>query len=116
MTRYSQIFKQVLHKHQLQLNAVQTPAAVPPSPVTLKSTKLPAATGTLPVAVQLAPVDTVQASSVLTMLPGVPCRNVTVIVLACSENTVSVVAVQPEGTHVSTDWPSLALALLLFTE
>jgi hypothetical protein len=58
----------------------------------------------------------VQAIVVFAMLPGVPCRSVTVTVLACCENTLNCVAVQPFGTHVSTDPVSLALPVVLFTE
>lgn len=100
----------------MQLNAVHTPAAVPLSPVILKSTKLPAATATLPVAVQLDPEATEQANAVFAIFPGDPCRSVTVIVLDCCENTVIIVAVQAAGTQVNTGAFSLALALLLFTE
>jgi hypothetical protein len=82
----------------------------------LKSTKLPAATGTLPVAVQLPPEAGEHASVVFAIFPGVPTLSVTVISFDCFENTVSVVAVQADGTHVCTEGSSDALALLLFTE
>ena len=51
------------------------------------------------------------------MFPGVPCRNVTLIVFVVSlENTLSCVAVQPVGTHVNTESASVAAELALFTE
>jgi len=64
----------------LHINAIQTPAAVPLAPDTLKSTKFPGATVTFPDAVHADPDATEQASVVFAMLPGVPCRSVTVIV------------------------------------
>jgi hypothetical protein len=57
-----------------------------------------------------------QASAVSAIFPGVPCRNVTVIVFDCRENTLNCVAEQPEGTHVNTESSSLAEELALFTE
>jgi hypothetical protein len=66
---------------QLHINAIQTPAAVPLAPDTLKSTKFPGATVTFPEALHADPDATEeQASVVFAMLPGVPCRSVTVIV------------------------------------
>jgi hypothetical protein len=81
-----------------------------------RSTKPPAAIGTLPVAVQLEFEAAEQAREVLVILPGAPCRSVTVMVADCWEYTVSDVAVQPEGTQVNTDAFSLELAAVLFTE
>jgi hypothetical protein len=101
---------------QSHASAVQTPAPVPLAPLTLISTKFPAATATLPVAVQLPPEATEQANPESAMLPGTPCRSVTLIVFDCCENTVSRVAVQPAGTQVNTAAPSLALEFELFTE
>jgi hypothetical protein len=69
-----------LHIHQLHIKAIQTPAAVPLDPDTLKSTKFPGDTVTFPDAVHADPDATEQASVVFAMLPGVPCRSVTVIV------------------------------------
>jgi hypothetical protein len=87
---------------QLQASAVQTPAAVLFAPLMIRSTKLPAETVTLPVAVHDEFVVAEQESVVFAMLPGVPSRSVTVIVPPCSEKTFRVVAVQPAGTHVRT--------------
>jgi hypothetical protein len=53
---------------------------VPLDPDTLKSTKFPGDTVTFPDAVHADPDATEQASVVFAMLPGVPCRSVTVIV------------------------------------
>jgi hypothetical protein len=64
---------------QLHINDTQTPAAVPLAPDTPKSTKFPGATVTFPDAVHADPDATEQASVVFAMLPGVPCRSVTVI-------------------------------------
>ena len=87
---------------QLQLKAVQTPAAVPLAPLILKSTNVPAPTAThLPVAVHVPPVPTEQPVPVSTMLPGIPAA-ASPYVPACCEYTVSFVAVHPPGTHVST--------------
>ena len=77
---------------------------------------VPATTATLPVAVQLAPEAAEQDKAVPNIFPGEPCRSVTVIGFDCSENTVSVAAVQPVGTQVNTDWSSFTLAFGLFTE
>ena len=102
---------------QSQDNAVHTPAGFPLALLTIRSTKLPAATAMLPVAVQLPPEAVGEhVSAVLTICPGVPTRSVTSIGLACCENTISFVAVQPTGTHVKTGPVSNALALELFTE
>jgi hypothetical protein len=101
---------------QLQASTVHTPSAVPPAPLTLKSTKFPAATATLPVTVHEESVATVQAIVVFAILPGVPCRSVTVTVLDCCENTLNCVTVQPFGTHVNTNPVSVALSFPLFTE
>jgi hypothetical protein len=57
-----------------------------------------------------------QAIAVFAILVAVPCRSVTVTVPGCCENTLNCVAVQPLGTHVSTDPVSLALPVVLFTE
>jgi hypothetical protein len=71
---------------QLHASAVQTPAAVLFATGMYRSTKLPAGTVTLPVAVHDAPVATEQESDVVAMLAGVaPTRRVTVIVLICCE-------------------------------
>jgi hypothetical protein len=102
--------------YQLQPSAVQTPAAVPLAPDTLRSTKLPAATATLPVTVQLDPEAATQASAVSAIVPADPVRSVTVTALACRENTVSELAVQAVGTHVITESSSPALAFALLTE
>ncbi len=101
---------------QSHASAVQTPAPVPLAPLTLRSTKFPAAIATLPVLVQLPPEVTEQTKAVSAMLPGTPCLSVTLIIFDCCENTVSRVAVQPAGTHVNTAAPSLALEFELFTE
>ena len=86
----------------MQARAVQTPAGVPLAPLMLRSTKLPAATGTPPETVQDAPGAVEQESVVVAMLPGeTPVRRVTAMVFVCCEKTVSVVAVHPDGTHVS---------------
>jgi hypothetical protein len=82
----------------------------------LKSKKLPAATGTLPVTVQLPPEVATHANTVFTMLPTAPFRSVTVTVFDCREKTVSEVAVQAAGTQVCTASPSLALAFGFVTE
>ena len=50
------------------------------------------------------------------MLPGDPVRSVTVTAFDCRENTVSELAVQAAGTHVSTESSSPALAFALLTE
>jgi hypothetical protein len=50
------------------------------------------------------------------MVVGVPCRKVTLIVPDCCENTLKFVAVQPVGTHVSTEAVSVMLPFPLFTE
>ena len=50
------------------------------------------------------------------ILPGVPSRSVTVIVLDCREKTLNCVAEQPAGTHVSTESVSVAAEFALFTE
>ena len=102
--------------NQLQANAIQTPAAVPLAPVTLKSTKFPAATVTFPDAVHAAPGATEHTNAVSAILPGVPCRSVTLIVFDCRENTLNCVAEQPAGTHVNTESDSLAAEFALFTE
>jgi hypothetical protein len=63
----------------LHINAIQTPAAFPLAPDTLKSTKFPGATVTFPDTVHADADVTWQASVVFAMLPGVPCRSATVI-------------------------------------
>src|SRR5277367_5645548 len=93
---------------QLQLNATQTPAAVPLAPETLKSTKFPAAIATLPVATHEDPEATEHPSPVSAIPPDVPCRNITLIVFDCRENTLNCEAVHPAGTHVNTESASLA--------
>src|ERR1700692_295954 len=60
--------------------APDTRTANPLDPDTLKSTKSPGATVTFPDAVHADPDATEQASVVFAMLPGVPCRRVTVLV------------------------------------
>jgi hypothetical protein len=100
----------------LHVNAVHTPAAVPLAPVTLRSTNSPAPTVTFPVAVQAAPGATEHVRAVSAILPGVPCRNVTLIVLDCREKTLNCVAEQPAGTHVTTESVSVAAEFALFTE
>jgi hypothetical protein len=100
----------------LHPNAIHTPAAVPLAPVTIRSTKFPAATATLPVAIQADPKVTEQAIAVSAIVVGVPCRNVTVIVFDCCENTLKFVAVQPAGTHVNTDTASVGLVFPEFSE
>jgi hypothetical protein len=104
------------YPHQLQVSAIHIDEAVPLAPVTVKSTKFPAATATFPFSVQDPPGATVQTSEVFAILPGVPCRSVTVIVFDCREKTLNCVAEQPAGTHVSTESVSLAAELALFTE
>ena len=69
----------------MQVSAVHTPAGVLLAPLMLKSTKLPAETVTLPVSVHDEFVVAEQKSAVSAMLPGVPARNVTVIVCPCCE-------------------------------
>ena len=101
----------------MHANAVHTPAAVPLAPVIFKSTKLPAATVTFPDTVHEDPGATEHAIDVLAMLPGVPCRSVTLIVFAVSrENTLNCVAEQPAGTHVNTESASVAAEFALLTE
>jgi hypothetical protein len=83
----------------------------------LRSTNSPGPTVTFPVAVQADPGATDEhAKAVSAILPGVPCRNVTVIVLDCREKTLNCVAEQPAGTHVSTESVSVAAEFALFTE
>jgi len=83
---------------------------------------LPAGTATLPDAAQAAPGDAVQASVVFDMLPEVPTRSVTVMVLDCCEKTFKAVAVHPDGTQVSAENGAAAVPLSvmlvfgLFTE
>ena len=81
----------------------------------LRSTKDPAGMVTFPVAVQLFGA-TVQLRVVLPMLPGVPCRRVTVSESPCGEKTASLDAVHPEGSQVRRLFISVALAPLLLTE
>jgi hypothetical protein len=100
----------------LHANAIHTPTAVPLAPVTCRSTKFPAATATLPVARHADPGLTEQVIAVSAMVVGVPCRNVTLIVLDCCENTFKFVAIQPAGTHVNTDDTSEVLWFPEFTE
>ena len=100
----------------MHASAVHTPAAVPFAPLTLKSTKLPAATATLPLTVQEVPVAAEHASAVFARFPAAPARSVTVTVFPCCEKTVNSVAVQAAGTQVSTGANSVALELALFTE
>jgi hypothetical protein len=85
-----------------QTNEVQTPAGVPEADVIDTSTNSPAVTATEPVDVQLEFGLTWQLSAEFDIDPGVPTRNVTVIVPDCCEYTLSCVAVQPCGTHAST--------------
>jgi hypothetical protein len=83
----------------------------------LRSTNSPAPTVTFPVAVQADPDATDKhAKAVSAILPGIPCRSVTVIVLDCREKTLNCVAEQPAGTHVNTESDSLAAELALVTE
>jgi hypothetical protein len=102
--------------HQLHASAIHTPAGVPLVFATLKSTKFPAPTVTFPDTVHAAPGATKHTSAVSAILPGVPCRSVTLIVFDCRENTLSCVAEQPAGTHVNTESVSLAAEFSLFTE
>ena len=112
-------FKQEFGVNQLQARAIQIPGDEGPfAPVTLRSTKPPAGT-TTPETVHAAPGGpgaTEQVSAVFTMLPGLPDRNVTVIVCACCEKTFSCVAVHPDGTQVRTDANSAVFPVELFTE
>lgn len=101
---------------QLQPTAVHTPAGDPFAPPMLKSRKLPAATGTLPVMLQLPFGAAVHASAVFAMLLKPPFRNVTVTGFPCCENTESIAAVQAAATHVNTAALSLALAAGFVTE
>jgi len=107
--------KHIVSPHS-QANAVHTPAAVPLAPAIDRSTNDPAATAKLPVTVHELPLAAEQASAVSAILPDTPLRSVTTTVFACCENTVSFVAVQAAGTHVSTKAPSLALAFVELTE
>jgi hypothetical protein len=100
----------------LHANAIHTPAAVPLAPLTLKSTKFPAPTATLPVTVHEEPEVTEQAIVVSAIVVGVPCRKVTLIVFDCCENTLKFVAVQPPGTHVNAGPTSVGLSFPEFTE
>jgi hypothetical protein len=50
------------------------------------------------------------------MLPGVPCRNITLIVFDWRENTLNCEAVHPAGTHVRTESVSLAAEFALLAE
>jgi hypothetical protein len=50
------------------------------------------------------------------MLPGVPCRSITLIVFDCRENTLNCEAVHPAGTHVNTESDSLADEFGVLTE
>ena len=108
----------------MQASAVHTPAAFTLAPVMLRSTKLPAAIATEPVAGHDPPPpdDAEHDSEVSTMLPEGPARSVTVIVCCCCEKTYSAVAVHPVGTQVKTPAGvcavpiSVALEMVLFTE
>jgi hypothetical protein len=84
----------------------------------LKSTKLPAAIETLPLALQEAPEFAEQLRAVSARLPRVPARKVTEMVLNCIEYTFIAVAVHATGTHVRADMGacSVVLAFWLFTE
>jgi molybdopterin-biosynthesis enzyme MoeA-like protein len=90
--------------------------ALPLAPVTVKSTKFPAGTTTLPVSVQDPPGATEHTSDVFAILPGVPCRSITFTVFVWRENTLNCVAVQPAGTHVKTESVSVPESIELFTE
>ena len=100
----------------MHASAVHTAAAVPLAPLTLKSTKLPAVTATLPLTVHEVPVAAEHASAVFARLPAAPVRRVTVTVFACCEKTVNSVAVQAAGIHVNAAGSSVALEFALFTE
>jgi hypothetical protein len=78
-------FETYLCDGQSHATAVHTAAAVPLDPLIPRSTKPPAGTVMLPEAVQLPPVAVEQASVVFDIVPGVPVRNVTVIVPDCWE-------------------------------
>lgn len=104
-----------LDSRQSHSSEVHTPAGVPDAPLTAKSMKLPAATATAPVAVQLAPLATAQLSAVSASAPGNPLRRVTVTVFDCCEKTSSRTAEHPLGTHASTAADSLAEADAAFT-
>jgi hypothetical protein len=101
---------------QLQANAIQTPEAVPLAPLTIKSTKFPAATATLPDTVHAVPDAAEHDNDVSAIAVGVPCRRITVTVFAWRENTLNCVAVQPVGTQVSTESPSVFVAFELVAE
>ena len=62
------------------------------------------------------PDSTEHPSPVSAILPEVPCRNITLIVFDCRENTLICEAVQPAGTQVSTESVSLAEEFALLTE
>jgi hypothetical protein len=100
----------------LHVSDIQTPALVPLAPLTLISTKFPAGTAIVPVTVQADAEDAEHDIVVSAICPGVPSRNVTLIVFDCCENTLKLVAVHPAGIHVNTEFGSVALALALFTE
>jgi hypothetical protein len=63
------------------------------------------------------PGATEHVNDVFAMLPGVPCRRITLTVFTVSrENTLNCVAEQPVGTHVKTESVSVAAEFALFTE
>jgi hypothetical protein len=70
----------------------------------------------LPVAVHAVPEATEHTIVVSAMLPGSPCRRVTLTVLNCCENTLNFVAVHPFGTQVNTEPASVALPVVFVTE
>jgi len=99
----------------LHSNEVQTPAVVPDALSNLKSIKFPAGIETDPVAGQLPEVEGVQLKAVSAIELGVPVRSVTFTLPDCCEYTSNRVAVQPNGTHASTDALSLMLPFGVFT-
>jgi hypothetical protein len=108
--------REIFATDQLHASAIQTPAAVPLAPLTLKSTKFPAATLTFPDTVHPTPGAAEQTSGVSAILPGVPWRSVTLIVFDWRENTLNSEAVHPAGTHVRTESASLAAEFALLAE
>ena len=101
----------------MQVTIVHTPLGFESGCAIPKSRNPPAGTATVPVAVQLCPVETWQLSAEFAIAPGpLPTRSVTVMVCACSENATSLVAEQPFGTQVRTAAVSDALWLVLFNE
>jgi hypothetical protein len=109
---------------QLQVSEVHTGIGLLSAPLTTRSTKLPAGIEILSAAEHDVPLAIdVQANVVSAIPAGVaPMRNVTLMGPFCSEKTLSAVAVQAVGTHVSAEYAaalipdSVALEFGLVTE